>query len=332
MGAPKRIGILSSGGDAPGMNAAIRTVVRAALAAGMKVYGIQKGYHGLVHDLVQEMNSRSVADIIQRGGTILKTARSSEFVTEAGFAASLATLAKYGIEGLVVIGGDGSFKGAEKLAAAGVATVGIPATIDNDIASTQWAIGFDTAVNTVVEAINKIRDTAASHERTYVIEVMGRSSGYIALHAGLAGGAEVILIPEQSATLDEVCERVLTGQQRGKSRSIVVVAEGYRPNIDNGSGSAGFTVGNYIREKTGLETRVTVLGHLQRGGNPTALDRIIATQFGYKAVQVLQAGQGSKVVGLNDNKITVFDIDEALAKEKTIDTELYHIAEIVSAS
>ncbi len=331
---PKSIGVLSSGGDAPGMNAAIRAVVRTAISAGCKVYGVQKGYHGLINDLVNEMDSHSVVDIIHRGGTILKTARSEEFQTESGFKQALSTIEKHKIDGLVVIGGDGSFRGAARLAQAGVPTIGVPATIDNDVNSTERAIGFDTAVNTVIDAINKIRDTATSHERTYVVEVMGRNSGFIALYAGVAGGADQILIPERPIELETVCEKVVLGQQRGRSRSIIVVAEGFHPAKLNSAwvpGNAGLSIGNYIGYKTGLDTRVTTLGHLQRGGNPTALDRILASRFGYRAAQLLISGVSGKVVGLEQNQIAVIDIEKALTCKKSIDDELYQMANVIAA-
>lgn len=330
----KRIGLLTSGGDAPGMNAAVRAVVRTALSQGVLVSGIERGYQGLIQGAVKELTSRSVADIIQRGGTILRTARSEEFRTPEGQAKAIATLERYGIDALVVLGGDGTFRGAYDLTQAGIATMSIPATIDNDIACTDQSIGFDTAVNTVVEAMNKIRDTATSHERTYVIEVMGRNAGYIALYAGLCGGAESILIPEVPVDLDAVCDRVTFGYRVGKNHSIVLVAEG----IGNDSKyerkpgeSAATYVANYIQSHTGLETRITILGHLQRGGNPTALDRQIATRLGYEAVQLLLKGESGKVVAMWQNEIRVHSILEALAMKKEIDLKLYELSQMLSS-
>lgn len=331
---PTRIGVLTSGGDAPGMNAAIRAVVRTALARGIQVFGVERGYQGLIQGAVIELSSRSVADIVQRGGTILRSARSSEFRTSEGQAKAVATLKRFGIDGMVILGGDGSFRGAQALTHAGVAAVGIPATIDNDIGCTDIAIGFDTAVNTVVDAINKIRDTASSHERTYVVEVMGRNAGYIALHAGLAGGAESILIPEVPVDLDEVCDRISFGYRLGKSHSIVVVAEGVGGDPKAGretNESAAFRIGNVIRERTGLETRITILGHLQRGGNPSAYDREIASRFGYKAVELLLEGQSEKVIGLIKGEMKVFDIDEALKMKKNINLDIYKLAQVLSS-
>ncbi len=331
----KRIGVLTSGGDAPGMNAAVRAVVRTAIFYDMEVYGIRRGYAGLINDEVEKLNSRSVADIIQRGGTVLKTARSAEFVTEEGFASGLRTLSAHGIEGLVVIGGDGSFRGALRLAATGIPTIGLPGTIDNDIPCTDYSIGFDTAVNTAVDAINKIRDTATSHERIYVIEVMGRNAGFIAVTAGLAGGAESILIPEISFDLDVVCDRIVAGHRRGKAHSIVVVAEGVGGSPIAGREaheSAAFRIGSYISDKTGFETRITILGHIQRGGTPTVQDRVIASRLGAEAVRLLRAGEKAKMVGIVANRIQATDLDHALAQKRTFDMDFYELASILSSS
>ena len=326
----KRIAVLTSGGDAPGMNACIRSVVRTALYHGVQIYGVYKGYQGLINGDFIELTSKSVGDILQRGGTILRSARSEQFKTEEGREKAVANLKKFEIEGLIVIGGDGSFRGAQRLEQYGIRTVGVPATIDNDIACTDYAIGFDTAVNTVLDALNKIRDTASSHARTYIVEVMGRNAGYIALTAGLAGGAEEILIPELEYDLDEVCEKVKQTHQAGKSHCIILVAEGLLGDpILGGGGSDGsaFRVGKYILEKTGFETRITILGHIQRGGTPTAQDRILATMFGAKAVEVLLTGESSKLIGIIGNKIRVFDIEEGLAMKKDIDLEQLKLAE-----
>lgn len=331
---PSRIGVLTSGGDAPGMNAGIRAVVRAALAQGVTVYGVERGFQGLIQGAMVELTSRSVADIVHRGGTILKSARSDEFRTPEGQAKAIENLRKFNIEGMVILGGDGSFRGAQALTHAGVSAIGVPATIDNDIACTERAIGFDTAVNTVVDAMNKIRDTATSHERTYVIEVMGRNAGFIALHAGLAGGAESILIPEVPVNLDDVCDRISFGYRVGKSHSIVLVAEGVGGDPKAGREtheSAAFRVGNYIRERTGLETRITILGHLQRGGNPTAIDREIASRFAYHAVELLLAGETNQVVCQVGGQITHYSIDEALSMQRPVDLSLYRMAQVLSS-
>lgn len=329
----RRIAVLTSGGDAPGMNAAVRAVVRTAIANDVEVVGVRRGFHGLIHGDFMEMRSRTVGDILHRGGTILKSARSEEFKTEQGQAKALLQLKTCEIDGLVVIGGDGSFRGAQKLAEHGVATVGVPGTIDNDIGCTDFSIGFDTAVNTVIDALNKIRDTATSHERTYVVEVMGRHAGHIALAAGLAGGAESILIPEIPFDIDEVCRRIVDGAKRGKSHSIIVVAEGVAENVSPtraANESAAFRIGAMIKEKTGFETRMTVLGHIQRGGNPTVYDRILATRLGAKAVEVLLEGGSSKVVGVRGNDLVVYDINEALEMKREIDLEYYKLANLLA--
>jgi len=318
----KRIGVLTSGGDAPGMNCAIRAVVRKAIFFGLDVTGIQRGYSGLINGELREMNLSSVADIIHRGGTILRTARSETFRTPEGRAKAAEHLREMGVEGLVIIGGDGSFRGARLLSNEhGIKFIGVPGTIDNDIPCTDYCIGFDTAVNNVVDAINKIRDTATSHERTYVVEVMGRNSGFIALEAGLAGGAESILIPEMKTNLDDVIEKLYRGLQRGKLHSIIVVAEGAGSGID---------VGNVIKEKTGLDTRVTILGHIQRGGTPTSFDRVIASRMGAMAVDLLIEGKDRKMVGVVSGELKDFDIDYALSREKTIDKSVYELAGILA--
>ncbi|MGE5558476.1 MAG: 6-phosphofructokinase [Bacillota bacterium] len=330
-----RIAILTSGGDAPGMNACIRAVVRTALHRGCEVYGVHKGYQGLINGDIEELTSKSVGDIMQRGGTILHSARCENFKTEEGRQLAYANIKKFKIEGLIAIGGDGTFRGAKHIAKYGLKTVGIPATIDNDIACTDYAIGFDTAVNTVLDAVNKIRDTASSHERTYIVEVMGRNAGYIALTAGLAGGAEAILIPELEYDLDQVCDTVRDAHEKGKSHCIILVAEGLLGDpIVGAAGSDGsaFRVGRHILENTGFETRITILGHIQRGGNPSAQDRILATLFGAKAVEVLLSGESSKVIGIKDNRIKVFDIGEGLAMKKTIDMTQYELAKILSST
>jgi 6-phosphofructokinase 1 len=317
----KRIGVLTSGGDSPGMNAAIRAVVRKAIFHNVEVYGIFNGYTGLITGNIKKLELGSVGDIIHRGGTMLYTARSEEFKTEQGQQKAMAQLKKFGIEGLVVIGGDGSFRGAEKLTKHGFPTIGVPGTIDNDIPGTDFTIGFDTALNTVINAIDKIRDTATSHERTYVIEVMGRDAGDIALWSGLADGAESIIIPEEDFDLNQVVDRLKRGHERGKKHSIIVVAEGV------GSGSE---IGKQIQEATQLETRVSVLGYIQRGGSPTAFDRVLASRLGAKAVQLLIDGKAGRMVGLEQNQVVDHDILYALSKKHTIDKEMYELSKQLS--
>ncbi|MEW6229398.1 MAG: 6-phosphofructokinase [Bacillota bacterium] len=329
----KCIGILTSGGDAPGMNAAIRAVTRCAIHNRMSVVGINRGYQGLIEGDLFDMTSRSVGDIIQRAGTILRSARSEEFMTVEGRKKALDQMDKHGIEGLVVIGGDGSFRGAKALVDMGAPAVGIPATIDNDIACTDYSLGFDTAVNTALDAITKIRDTASSHGRSNVIEVMGRDTGHLALAAGVAGGAEYILIPEVPYDLDAMCEGIKAGYRRGKTHSIIVVAEGvggYHSPDELYHESIGFKIGDAVQERTGLQTRVTVLGYIQRGGAPTARDRLLATMFGCKAVEVLMEGQAAKVVGIVGEDLKVFDIDEVAATRKKVDLSLYRLATLLS--
>jgi len=317
----KRIGILTSGGDAPGMNAAIRAVVRTAIFHGLEVVGILRGYAGLIYGEFKELTVSSVADIIHRGGTILLTARSEEFMTPEGRTQAVKMLHHRGIEGLVVIGGDGSFRGAVTLHQHGIKVVGVPGTIDNDIPCTEFTIGFDTAVNTVVEAINKLRDTATSHERVFLVEVMGRNSGQIALAAGIAGGAESILIPEFAPNFAEVSDKILRGRYRGKLHSIIIVAEGV--------GSA-MEVSKEIEERTGLDTRVTILGHIQRGGTPTAFDRMLASRMGSKAVELLREGASNQMVGIENNTIVSHEIEWALSQKKEIDAEVYQLAGVLS--
>lgn len=317
----KRIGVLTSGGDAPGMNAAIRAVVRSAIFKGVEVYGIKRGYTGLLAKDYAEMSLRSVGDIIHRGGTILRTARSEEFKTKEGVEKALKNIEELGLEGLVVIGGDGSFRGALELGKRGVPVIGIPGTIDNDIPCTDYTIGFDTAVNTVVEAVNKIRDTATSHERTFIIEVMGRESGYIALYSGLACGAETILIPEKPYTMKDLCDKIMNGYKRGKLHSIIILAEG--------AGNA-YEVRDKIKEITGLESRIIVLGHLQRGGTPTAFDRIVASKMGGKAVELLLEGISGKMVGWVKGEIVVVDLEKVFSTKKPFDDELYELANVLA--
>ncbi len=317
----KRIGVLTSGGDSPGMNAAIRAVVRKAIYHDLEVYGIYYGYAGLIAGQIEKLEIGSVGDIIHRGGTMLYTARCEEFRTIEGQKKGIEQLNKFGIEGLVVIGGDGSFQGAKKLTEHGFPCVGVPGTIDNDISGTDFTIGFDTALNTVIEAIDKIRDTATSHERTYVIEVMGRNAGDLALWSGLADGAETILIPEENDDMEEIISRLKRGHARGKKHSIIVVAEGV---------GSGMEIGKLIQEKTNLETRVTVLGHIQRGGSPTGFDRVLASRLGAKAVELLIAGEAGKMVGIENNALVSHGIDEALSKPHKIDHTMYQLSKELS--
>ncbi len=364
----KKIAILTSGGDAPGMNAAIRAVVRTALANGLEVMGVQRGYAGLINGELFNMNRTSVSDIIQRGGTILRTARCAEFKQEEVRKKAVKILQAYGVDALVVIGGDGSFTGAKLLSKLGVKTVGLPGTIDNDLAYTDYTIGFDTALNTVLDAINKIRDTSTSHERVSIVEVlpgtidndlaytdytigfdtalntvldainkirdtstshervsivevMGRHCGDLALYAGLAGGAEAIVVPEKDFDKNELCRTILEGKANGKMHNLVLLAEGI---------GGAFELAKEVEDVTGIETRATILGHIQRGGSPSAYDRVLASKMGAKAVEVLMEGKTSRVIGIRNNEIIDDDIDEALAIERKFDEKLYDIAEVLS--
>ncbi|WP_073007166.1 6-phosphofructokinase [Clostridium amylolyticum] len=317
----KKIAILTSGGDAPGMNAAIRAVVRMAVYNGLEVMGVRRGFAGLINGELFRMDRHSVSDIIQRGGTMLRTARCEEFKNEEVRQKAANILQAYGIDALVVIGGDGSFTGAKLLSKLGVAAVGIPGTIDNDLSYTDYTIGFDTALNTVHDAINKLRDTSTSHERVSVIEVMGRRCGDIALYAGLAGGAEGIIVPEKNFDKEELIRTILDGKNTGKMHNIIVLAEGV--------GGAN-ELASFIENISGLETRATILGHIQRGGSPTVNDIVLASRLGAKAVEVLMKGETARVVGIRDNQIIDEDIDEALAKKRNFDDNLYEIAKILS--
>jgi 6-phosphofructokinase 1 len=295
------IGILTSGGDAPGMNAAIRAVVRTALGRGIRVRGIRRGYHGLLQEEIIDMTARDVSDIIQRGGTILQTARCKEMRTEEGQQKAAAICKKYGIQGLVVIGGDGSFAGAQKLSNLGINTIGIPGTIDLDIACTEYTIGFDTAVNTAMEAIDKVRDTSTSHERCSVIEVMGRDAGYLALWCGIANGAERILMPEEHDYDEEkIIADIIGNRKRGKQHYIIINAEGIGDSMN---------MAKRIEEATGMETRATILGHMQRGGSPTCKDRVYASIMGAKAVDLLLEGKTNRVVGYQHGEFVDYDIN-----------------------
>lgn len=317
----KAIGVLTSGGDAPGMNAAVRAVVRTAIKKGFRVIGIQRGYNGLIHGEMQEMNMRSVSDIIHRGGTMLYTARCPEFKEMEGVRKAKETCDKNGITGLVVIGGDGSFRGALDLSRLGMNCIGIPGTIDNDISCTEYTIGYDTAMNTAVEMIDKIRDTAQSHDRCSVVEVMGRHAGHIALNTGIACGATCILVPEVEFGVDQVIEKIKISQKLGKHHYIILVAEGIG-KVDE--------ISKQIEAATGIETRGTVLGHVQRGGNPSVRDRVIASQMGYRAVELLEQGIGNRVIGLKNDHIVDYEIEEALAMKKSFDFDLYRTANEIS--
>ncbi len=317
----KRIGVLTSGGDAPGMNAAIRAVVRKAIYSKIEVYGIIGGYAGLISGDFKKLELGSVGDIIQRGGTMLLSARCDEFKTKEGQQMGLQQLINAGINGLVVIGGDGSYRGASALTELGLPCIGVPGTIDNDICGTQFTIGFDTALNTVIDAIDKIRDTATSHDRTFIIEVMGRNSGDIALWSGLAGGAETIVIPEDPYDIHEICTRLKKGEERGKKHSIIVVAEGV---------SGGVELGKQIKQLTNLDTRVSVLGHIQRGGSPTAFDRVLASRLGARAVELLIEGQGGRAVGIENNRVIDEQIEEVLNKTHTVDLNLLTLSKELS--
>ncbi|KUP05585.1 6-phosphofructokinase [Bacillus coahuilensis m2-6] len=317
----KRIGVLTSGGDAPGMNAAVRAVVRKAIYHNVEVYGVYQGYNGLINGNIEKLELGSVGDIIHRGGTKLYTARCEEFKTREGQQKGIEQLKAHGIEGLVVIGGDGSYRGAKALTEQGYPCVGVPGTIDNDIPGTELTIGFDTALNTVIDAIDKIRDTATSHERTFIIEVMGRNAGDIALWSGLAGGAETILIPEDNYDMDEIVSRLKSGQERGKKHSIIVVAEGVM---------SGDEFAKSLKEKANLETRVSVLGHIQRGGSPTAADRVLASRLGSRAVELLMEGKGGRAVGIEKNELVDYDIIEALAMPHVVDLDMYKLSKELS--
>ncbi|MBE7080798.1 MAG: 6-phosphofructokinase [Clostridiales bacterium] len=317
----KRIGLLTSGGDAPGMNAAIRAVVRSGIYFGMEVYGVERGYAGLIEDNIIPMEMRSVSNIVQCGGTRLRTARCLEMLTVEGQKKALDTLEKHGIEGLVVIGGDGSFRGAETLSKYGVPTIGIPGTIDNDLEYTDYTLGFDTAVNTCLDIINKLRDTMTSHERVSVVEVMGRHCGDIALYSGIASGAEIIVVPEITFDIHEIVSRINRSRASGKHSNIIVVAEG----VMSAEKFAG-----QLQELTEYSVRPTCIGHVQRGGSPSMSDRMLAAQFGNKAVRLLNENVGNRVVGIRDNKIIDMDIIEAVSMKKTFNYELYETLQMIS--
>lgn len=317
----KKIGVLTSGGDAPGMNAAIRAVVRTALSKGMEVYGIRRGYVGLISGDIIKMDARSVSDIIHRGGTMLYTARCPEFRTEEGLQKAKDTCEELGLEGIVVIGGDGSFRGAADLSARGILCVGLPGTIDNDIACTDYTIGYDTAMNTAMEMVDKLRDTSQSHDRCTVVEVMGRNAGYIAVNTGIACGAIEIITREVPYDLDAIAKKMLEAKANGKQNFVIVVSEG----IGNAN-----EIAKIIEEKTHIESRATILGHVQRGGSPTVRDRVLAAELGHYAVGLLEQGIGNRVVGIQKDEIVDFDIQEALSMKKAYETELHKIAEQIA--
>ena len=320
--AQKSIAVLTSGGDAPGMNAAVRAVVRAGINRGMRVFGIYRGYNGLLNGDIKEMNLRSVSDIIGNGGTMLYTARSEEFKKKEAQERAADFCRSQGIEGVVVIGGDGSFRGARALTAAGINCIGVPGTIDNDIACSEYTVGFDTAMNTALEMVDRIRDTAQSHDRCSIVEVMGRRCGDIALQTGISAGATAILVPEVEFNIEkDVISRIINTQKTGKKHFIIVVAEGVGKVND---------LAKYIEQRLGIEARATILGHVQRGGTPTVRDRVVASQMGYKAVDLLNQGKGNRVVVMRDGKITDLDIDEALSMERVFDMELYKVAMTIS--
>ena len=316
------IGVLTSGGDAPGMNAAIRAVVRKAISQGMNVKGIYQGYKGLLNEEIVDLTARDVSDTISKGGTLLYTARCQEFRTEEGQNQGAEICRKHGIEGLVVIGGDGSFQGAQKLAARGINTIGVPGTIDLDIACTEYTIGFDTAVNTAMEAIDKVRDTSTSHERCSIIEVMGRNAGYIALWCGIANGAEDVLLPElYDYDEQKLINNIIQNRKRGKKHHIIINAEG----IGHSSSMA-----RRIEAATGIETRATILGHMQRGGSPTCKDRVYASMMGAYAADLLAEGKSNRVVGYRNGEYVDFDIDEALAMQKELPDYMVRVSKALS--
>ena len=318
----RSIGVLTSGGDAPGMNAAVRAVVRAGIFYGYRMLGIHKGYEGLLHGDIEELSLRSVGDIIQRGGTVLQTARSAEFNTKAGLEKAMRMAEVYEMDALVVIGGDGSYRGARDLAQLGMKVVGIPGTIDNDISCSEYTIGYDTAMNTVLDAIDKIRDTSYSHERCSVLEVMGRKAGWIAINCGIAGGAEAVVLPENSFDIDmDIIKPIIDGRNRGKKHYLVIVAEGVGGAVE---------IAKYIEEKTDIITRATILGHIQRGGSPTLQDRVMGSRMGDFAIEALHAGRYNRIIAVQQGKVVDLDITEALAMSKSMDQELVDISRILA--
>lgn len=317
-----RIGVLTSGGDAPGMNAAVRAVVRYGIEAGLEVYGIYKGYEGLINGFINEMNRRSVSDILQRGGTILKTARSEEFKTNEGVKKAIDKARIFGLDLIVVIGGNGSFRGAKALSDMGMPVICIPCTIDNDLAYTEETIGFDTAINTVLEAITRIRDTSSAHERTTVIEVMGRECGDLALYSGLAGGAEVALVPELIVDMDYVCRKVMQGVNSGKQHSIIIKAEGYPMSTND--------IVDEVAKRTGRTVKPVVLSYLQRGGSPSLRDRLLAIQCADVAINLIKSGEYDRATGIINGKVTDISLTKALESKRTFNEDMYHSIDILS--
>lgn len=317
----KKIGILTSGGDAPGMNAAIRAVVRTAIYHGFEVAGIYRGYQGLIEGDIENLGITSVGDIIHRGGTMLRTARCLDFITPEGFEKGLQMLKMFKVDSLVVIGGDGSFNGAKRLSEAGFKTIGIPGTIDNDLAYTDYTLGFDTALSTVVSAIGNIRDTSSSHGTVNIIEVMGRDCGDIALYGGLAGGAEAVIIPELETDIDELCRTIIRGKKRGKLHSIILLAEGV---------GKPYELAEQIKQKTNSDVKVSVIGYLQRGGTPTPNDRILGSRMGAYAVDLLREGIAGCAVGIKGNEMIHVPFDEVLTMKKDYDKSIYELARILA--
>lgn len=318
----RRIGVLTSGGDAPGMNPAVRAVVRTATANGITCLGIRRGYNGLINGDVVELDARSVDGITKKGGTILYTARCLEFMTEEGLQKAVNSCKYLGLDAIVVIGGDGTFKGAQTLSRAGIPAVGIPGTIDNDISCTDYTIGFDTAQNTAIDAIDKLSDTMQSHERCSIVEVMGRGAGHLALNVGVATGATAVVVPERVLNIEtEIVDKMRSGKIRGRNHHVIIIAEGTGNSEE---------VAKKINEMTGIETRLTILGHIQRGGSPTALDRVMATRMGNHAVEIILEGKENRVVCFSGNKITDFDIEEGLSMTKDLDENLYSTSKTIS--
>ena len=317
-----RTAILTSGGDAPGMNAAIRSLVRFGINEGFEIFGIYHGFEGLIDGNFHQLNRRSVGDILHRGGTILKTARSKRFMTEEGIEKAINNLRKYKIDCLVVIGGNGSFKGALELSKRGINIIGIPGTIDNDLGYTDRTIGFDTAVNTVLEAVSRVRDTSSSHDRTTVMEVMGRDCGDIALYSGIAGGAEAVLLPEVSENINDLCKKIYEGCKKGKKHGIIIKAEGYPVE--------SVEIVRALNETLEGEVRLVVLSYIQRGGSPTLSDRLLATEFGGKAVELMKKETYSVAIGIKKGEITEFDLEEAIAQKRKFDIKKYKAIDILS--
>lgn len=317
----KKIAVLTSGGDAPGMNAAVRAVVRKAMYHDIEVYGVYQGYQGLINNNIHKMERGTVGDKIQRGGTFLQSARCPEFKDPEVRQKGIDNLRKLGIEGLVVVGGDGSYRGAQRLNEEGIKTIGIPGTIDNDINGTDFTIGFDTALNTIIEAIDKIRDTASSHERTFIVEVMGRDAGDLALWSGLAGGAETVLVPEHKKDIKEIADKIQQGIERGKKHSIIVVAEGVM---------SGHECGEQLKKYINVDTRISVLGHMQRGGSPSGLDRVLASRLGGYAVELLMNDETGLAVGIQNNKLSKTSFDDIFSATHTLDEQMYELSNELS--